>query len=687
MNIEITSSSIKAPRGRVGGGEHKKGSMFSAPKENPTQCDFEDHDPTDIGGGDHKKGSMFSMSPRAGKKDERYALQQLLAQQASQMAMIESLKNELSTKRNPTDVGGGVHKKGSMFSAPKENPTRWDFEDHDPTDIGGGDHKKGSMFSMSPRAGKKDERYALQQLLMQQANQLAMFESLKNELSTKGNPTDVKTELPKIVLSGQQSRADDGAKPSGLHDRAYWTNRVMKYFVACNPRQANPEQVDDILNAFEKSPGGWEKMWEFLVSKHGPEPVGTESTAVVEISPTGRANVGAASTTVVGINPTGCANADYKEMCEAGIQTMVPTTVWEKQFSASFLDKWVRFDTPGIRALYCTEEKQLREGDKAYWLGLLDVTLRSFGQVVFLNNTWSGLSILFALFIQDPFSAFVAFLGTFGTNVVAFGMRNLPWVDVVNGIYGYNSVLVALALCHFGYSSHVLLWIATVFVTISFNLMIVISFRSKPELAPFTMTFPFNIATVWCLIGLTPFLLGTQPPAPVPVDTLRTATAPPTPKPFSYEEVGLNWLLVTESILSNIGQVFFADWWVAGLIIFLGHFFHSKQLAYYALMGSLLGTFTALFFGVKKEAIYAGLWGFNPVLVAMLVCVSYPKTSVTENLKSHLLVVLLSTACLFTTATLRTFFGLFKVPAFTFPFCVTMVPYAFVRIFGSEYVR
>jgi len=92
--------------------------------------------PTDVGGGVHKKGSMY------------------FAQKEPTRRNIEN--------PNPTDVGGGEHKKGSIFSAPKENPTRWGFEDHDPPDVGGGDHKKGSMFSMSPRAGKKDERYALQ---------------------------------------------------------------------------------------------------------------------------------------------------------------------------------------------------------------------------------------------------------------------------------------------------------------------------------------------------------------------------------------------------------------------------------------------------------------------------------------------------------------------------------------------
>jgi len=66
--------------------------------------------------------------------------------------------------------------------------------------------------------------------------------------------------------------------------RAYWTNRVIKYFVARNPRQAHPEQVEDILNAFEKSPGGWEKMWESLVSKHGPEPDGTEALMMTTVS-------------------------------------------------------------------------------------------------------------------------------------------------------------------------------------------------------------------------------------------------------------------------------------------------------------------------------------------------------------------------------------------------------------------
>jgi len=58
----------------------------------------------------------------------------------------------------------------------------------------------------------------------------------------------------------------------------------MKYFVARNPNQAKVEQIEDILDAFEKNPG-WEKMWEILLSKYGPEP--TEENKASDTTPSG----------------------------------------------------------------------------------------------------------------------------------------------------------------------------------------------------------------------------------------------------------------------------------------------------------------------------------------------------------------------------------------------------------------
>lgn len=74
-----------------------------------------------------------------------------------------------------------------------------------------------------------------------------------------------------------------------------------------------------------------------------------------------------------------------------------------------------------------------------------EVIARHFGQVIFLDNTWSGLACLVAVFIGSRSSAVIAF--TASGLVVALGLV-LP-VDANafhGGLYGFNAVLTAIAL-------------------------------------------------------------------------------------------------------------------------------------------------------------------------------------------------------------------------------------------------
>ena len=81
-------------------------------------------------------------------------------------------------------------------------------------------------------------------------------------------------------------------------------------------------------------------------------------------------------------------------------------------------------------------------------LGFVDWSLRGIGQVVFQNNPLSGLIILLALFFNSWIYGTICILGV----VVATAMAMLLKADrglIRDGLFGFNGVLVALALVAF----------------------------------------------------------------------------------------------------------------------------------------------------------------------------------------------------------------------------------------------
>eukprot|EP00756_Hemistasia_phaeocysticola_P055078 Hpha_TRINITY_DN30991_c0_g1::TRINITY_DN30991_c0_g1_i1::g.112302::m.112302/K08716/SLC14A; solute carrier family 14 (urea transporter) len=338
---------------------------------------------------------------------------------------------------------------------------------------------------------------------------------------------------------------------------------------------------------------------------------------------------------------------------------------------------------PRTRELYSNTDGALRPGWPRVGLALGDASLRSIGQVVFLDNPWSGLGLLLGLLMQDALSAGTSLLAVVGCNAICLALPQwVPRSDVLQGLYGYNACLVALAMSHFGFSDNKALWVCGVIVAVLASLLVVAAFRGTTERAAFTFTFPFNIAVIWYIIGAR----STQLPG------IQTATAPVVPM-FPKATVGGEATL-TSLILSlpaNFGQVYFVDYWLAGLLMWLSCLFCSRKQAYFAFLGSVTGTLWAWALGVPMSDIRAGLWGFNNVLNAMLVCATQTSPTrheagegrisraVSENVRASFIAIALSMACAHTTAVTRAVLATWSnTPAFTLPFCITAVPYVFV---------
>jgi len=121
-----------------------------------------------------------------------------------------------------------------------------------------------------------------------------------------------------------------------------------------------------------------------------------------------------------------------------------------------------------------------------------------------------------------------------------------------------------------------------------------------------------------------------------------------------------------DSCLRGIGQVCFMNNPLTGLLILVGMFVAEPWLGFAGALGLAVSTATALFLGMDRGAIRAGLFGFNGILVgAGLSLFLQPDWDV-------LVMVWIALGAFFSTilhaALANVFIGAFKVPPFTLAF-------------------
>ena len=231
---------------------------------------------------------------------------------------------------------------------------------------------------------------------------------------------------------------------------------------------------------------------------------------------------------------------------------------------------------------------------------------------------------------------------------------------ISSGLFGYNAVLVGLALATFhGDSWSWSLILAIVFVSVLSALLFVSLGRLLvPYKAP-PFTLPFNLA-------LFIFLVASYKMLRLEALPVRTPALPYTGGAQEAEPGQPSADVLIEAVFKGVGQVWLADKTEAGVIITAGILICSPITAFAALMGSLVGSATAIATGAPIAAIASGLYGYNSSLTfgcifGMWFCPS-----------KMTLVVAISAAALAAVMTdfVSGIFAPIGLPAATLPFCI-----------------
>jgi urea transporter len=229
----------------------------------------------------------------------------------------------------------------------------------------------------------------------------------------------------------------------------------------------------------------------------------------------------------------------------------------------------------------------------------VDINLRGIGQVMFQDNPLTGAFFLVAI-ARGSYAADVPQVAIAGVVAVIVATLTAQWLHVDDGslnagLYGFNGILVGLALATF-LAPGPLLW---VYVLLGAAVSVVAMLATANVVKPWggALTFPF-VLTTWLLLLATYGFSGLAGTA-LPSGKVVTAFQP-------YQASPLQLIDLVQGVFQSISQVFLKASGVAALLLLAGLAVNSLAAAAFALAGAISAVLTAHLFGAESDLITGG---------------------------------------------------------------------------------
>jgi urea transporter len=250
-------------------------------------------------------------------------------------------------------------------------------------------------------------------------------------------------------------------------------------------------------------------------------------------------------------------------------------------------------------------------------VGFVDTLLRGTGQVMFQNNPITGLLFLIGIFVNSYQLGIAGVIGLLAGTLTAMVLgadRNM----IRAGLFGYNGILTGIGLLVFlqpTWSAALVVYIILGGVLSTIVFMALANFFSTWDMP--ALTAPF-VLTLWLLLFAAllsahlPISSVISPALPKPNAAIQTMLRPSV---TNTSGAGATIGNLVQSFFRGIGEVFFQNNLVTGILFLVGILVNSRISALFAALGSIVGMLTALLLlGVDGSSVYSGLYGFNAVL-------------------------------------------------------------------------
>jgi urea transporter len=242
--------------------------------------------------------------------------------------------------------------------------------------------------------------------------------------------------------------------------------------------------------------------------------------------------------------------------------------------------------------------------------GFIDAVLRGLGQVVFQNNSLTGLLVLLAISVNSFVYAGAALFGAVVSTYTAMLLR----IDnrlVRDGLFGFNGALTAIAMvafsskefAHGDLPSALLTLYVGLAAGFSTILARAFAFMIRNDRVP-GLNFPYCVATILLLGALHGFsglgagTVGHASPLSLGTHVYASDT----------------WLYGTGT---GISQIFLQDNWLTGIVLVAAIAVNSPIAAAAVVAGSAMAVAVGCLLGVSEVFIRSGLLGYNAALTAL----------------------------------------------------------------------
>ena len=251
----------------------------------------------------------------------------------------------------------------------------------------------------------------------------------------------------------------------------------------------------------------------------------------------------------------------------------------------------------------------------------IQIILKNISQVLLINNHYTGLFILIALFVGNWKVGISALIGSIIAYILA-PYINYSQEEIDNGLAGFNPVLTAIALTLFLNEN----WAGILITLMATILTLPVGSAIREWLKPYgiaMLTAPFVIVT-WFAVSISEQVKAVKTPLNLLPNTIKPVT--------SNSGHHLNLL---HSILDGFSEVFLIPSVWAGLLILIGILIGSRKAFVFAIVGSIIGYLIVGLLGGNTDNINQGLFGYNLILTAIALGSTF-KTSINTYVSAFL---------------------------------------------------
>lgn len=327
--------------------------------------------------------------------------------------------------------------------------------------------------------------------------------------------------------------------------------------------------------------------------------------------------------------------------------------------------------------------------------GIINTVLAGIGQVFFMGSPLVGIIFVLGLLANSWKAAVFAVIGSIAGGFVGF-VLGVPADTVTYGIYGFNSVLTAIALgdtfLEKGKSAYVLATLAAVVTGFSTAALIGVTgeflisrtgARLPVETSAFVVT---TFIFLFAAIKFTKVKFASAGAPPQQRSTLVTESG--NDGPVELREFTAGGFV--KLVLTGIAQVMFQESWKTGVLFFVGltlatvpltpFAFGAQYPIYFAgivtFIASLVGTLTAIAFKADRTSVLMGLYGFNAVLTSLAVMgvflgFFWPVQGFPGSPVNFFVMLIAVTFSSVMTGAISAFMGNWNLPTLTAPFVLT----------------